>query len=782
MHYAAPERARFHLLLVFSDEENVAYNSPGTVALPLRHLMRISPVRFSLAFWLLTLLVFAQQNFTVPKPPDTPKHPVTDEYHGVRVTDDYRWLENWDDPAVKQWSAAENARTREYLDHLPERAAIRSRVAQLISAGSATYYDLQFRAGLLFAMRYQPPQQQPVLVVMRSPDDPVGAKIVVDPNAASAKGSLAIDFYVPSFGGKYVAVAMSENGSEDASGHVFEVSTGKELPDRVPRVNFATAGGSIAWKADNSGFYYTRYPQGNERPPEDANFYQQIYFHKLGTDPQQDTYSIGKEFPRIAESQLRASDDGRWLLASVANGDGGQFAHYLMDSAGHWTQLTHFEDGIVSVKFGPGERATGEVALYMLSRKDAPRGQILRLPLVQNDHAHSDVLKPDLAQAKVIVPQTTGGPDESDRASIESFQPAWGRLYVVDIMGGPSRVRVFNNEGKPLPAPPLPPISNVDQVVSIGGGDVLFYTSTYIDPPAWYRFDAATGKAVRTALFETSPAKFDDAEVVREFATSKDGTRVPLNIIRLKGTKLDGTNPVLLTAYGGYGLSLKPFFAGYRVRMWLDQGGVFAEANIRGGGEYGEEWHKAGNLTHKQNVFDDFLACAQYLVDQKYTSPAHLAILGGSNGGLLMGAAFTQRPDLFRAVVSYVGIYDMLRVELDPNGQFNTTEFGTVKDPDQFKALYAYSPYHHVEDSTAYPAILMPTGENDHRVDPMESRKMIARLQAANSSPCPILLRTSSAAGHGLIGAALDEQIEQDTDVFTFLFDQLGVKYTQSAK
>jgi prolyl oligopeptidase len=728
-------------------------------------------VRLLFALFLLASFALAQAP-SIPKPPETPKHPVRDEYHGVQVTDDYRWLENWSDPAVKQWSAAENARTREYLDHLPARAAIRERLKQLITGRSASYYALQFRAGMLFAMRYQPPQQQPVIVVMGSADDPASAKVVFDPNAASAKGSLAVDFFVPSFGGKYVAAALSENGSEDASAHIFEVATGKELSDVVPRVNFATAAGSIAWKADNSGFFYTRYPQGNERPPEDANFYQQVYFHKLGNDPKQDTYVIGKEFPRIAEIQLRTSDDGRWLLAAVANGDGGQFAHYLMDAAGKWTQLTHFEDGIVSAKFDTGERGVSS-SLYLLSRKDAPRGQILRLPLT----------KLDLAEAKVIVPQTSGaGSDESARASIEDFVPTWGHLYVSDIMGGPSRVRVFDNDGKSLPAPPLPPISGVLQVVSIGGGNVLFLASTYLSPPAWYHFDPTSGKAARTALFETSPVKFDDAEVVRAFATSKDGTQVPLNILRRKGTRLDGTNPVLLTGYGGYGISSQPFFAGYRGRIWLDQGGILVETNLRGGAEYGEEWHHAGNLTRKQNVFDDFLACAQYLIDQKYTSPEHLAILGGSNGGLLMGAAFTERPDLFRAVVSYVGIYDMLRVELDPNGVFNTTEYGSVKDPDQFQALYAYSPYHHVKDGTAYPAILMPTGENDHRVNPMQSRKMTARLQAATSSDRPILLRTSSAAGHGLIGASLDEGIEQDTDVFSFLFDQLGIDYRPGGK
>jgi prolyl oligopeptidase len=722
------------------------------------------PLRFLAPICLMSVVALAQGP-VVPQPPATPKRPVTDEYGAIKVTDDYRWLENWGNPEVKQWSAAQNARTREYLDHLALRPAIKERLAQLISAGSARYFNLQFRGGTLFAMKFQPPRQQPMLVAMHSADDPGSEKVVFDPNAASSKGSVAVDFYVPSLDGKYVAAALSQNGSEDASGHVFEVATGKELTDAVARVNFATAGGSIDWKADGSGFYYARYPQGNERSPEDANFFQQVYFHKLGADAKEDSYVIGKDFPRIAEIQLHTSDDGRWLVAAVANGDGGQFAHYLMDAAGHWTQLTHFEDGIVAAKVGPDD------SVYLLSRKDAPRGQILRLPLSQLE----------FSKAKVFVAQSSGtGADEGGRTSIEDFEPAPGRLYVIDIIGGPSRIRVFDERGRSLPGPSLPPISAVDQVVPVGRGDVLFYTSTYLEPSAWYRVDAATGKSTRTALFETSPIKFNDAEVVRSFAISKDGTRVPLNIIRRKGARLDGTNPVLLNGYGGYGISLKPSFVGSQTRLWLDQGGVSATANLRGGGEYGEEWHKQGNLTRKQNVFDDFVASAQYLVDQKYTSPAHFAIIGGSNGGLLMGAAFTQRPDLFRAVVSFVGIYDMLRVELDPNGAFNVTEFGTVKDPEQFKALYAYSPYHHVKEGTAYPAILFLTGDNDHRVNPMESRKMTALLQAANSSDHPILLRTTSSAGHG-VGTALDERIEQGADFFSFLFDQLGIKYTPPA-
>jgi prolyl oligopeptidase len=297
---------------------------------------------------------------------------------------------------------------------------------------------------------------------------------------------------------------------------------------------------------------------------------------------------------------------------------------------------------------------------------------------------------------------------------------------------------------------------------------------SYTEPAAWFRIPAGKTEPVKTALVNNSPVSFADIEVTREFATSKDGTKVPLNIVRRKGTPKDGNNPTLLYAYGGYGLSQQPNFDFTR-RVWFDRGGVYVVANIRGGGEFGEEWHKAGNLTKKQNVFDDFAASAEYLTKEKWTRPEKLSILGGSNGGLLMGAMITQHPDLFRAVISAVGIYDMLRVELAPNGAFNVTEFGTVKDPDQFKALYAYSPYHHVTDGTKYPSILMMTGANDGRVAPYHSRKMIARLDAANKSTAPILLRTTTSAGHG-IGTALSERIKQLSDQYAFLFAQLEMK------
>jgi prolyl oligopeptidase len=304
---------------------------------------------------------------------------------------------------------------------------------------------------------------------------------------------------------------------------------------------------------------------------------------------------------------------------------------------------------------------------------------------------------------------------------------------------------------------------------------VLYSVETYTEPTSFYRYNLKTGESSRTNLCVTPTGDLKDIEVVRELAVSKDGTRIPMSIMRSKGTVLDGRNPVLMYGYGGYNISLTPS-AQYWLPMWIEQGGVYVEVTLRGGGEYGEEWHRAGNLTRKQNVFDDFAASARWLIEHNYTNPSQLAIMGASNGGLLMGAELTQHPELFRAVVSRVGIYDMLRSELSPNGAFNVTEFGTVTDPSQFKALYSYSPYHNVKDGTKYPAVLMATGDRDGRVDPMQSRKMVARLQAASNSGLPVLLRTTAHAGHGM-GTSREEFLSEQTDIFVFLMDQLGMTF-----
>jgi prolyl oligopeptidase len=407
--------------------------------------------------------------------------------------------------------------------------------------------------------------------------------------------------------------------------------------------------------------------------------------------------------------------------------------------------------------------------VYAVSRKNSSNGKIVKLS--------APFTNGGLASAPVIVPESkvailSGGAEQK----VADLGLSRDRLFVRDIVGGPNQIRVFDLSGKPQGKLPLPAIAANSEIEPLANGEVLFDVSTYLRPRYYAEWNPKTGKARETALKVTSPVSFADAQVTRVFATSKDGTRVPVNLITKKVTKLNGGNPTLLYGYGGYGISQTPTFLGAFRRVWLDGGGIYAIANTRGGAEYGERWHREGMLTKKQNVFDDFYAAGEYLVEHKYTSHAKLSLMGGSNGGLLMGAMITQHPQLARAVISAVGIYDMIRVELDPNGSFNVTEFGTVKDPEQFKALYAYSPYHHVAKDTAYPAVLMLTGATDGRVNPLHSRKFAAALQAATSSNNPILLRTNKTSGHG-IGSSLDERIAEQADELSFLYDQLGMSY-----
>jgi len=686
--------------------------------------------------------------------PETPKIPVVSEYHGIKVTDNYRWLEDSANPAVKEWSDAQNRRTRACLDALPNLPEVRARIDHLIRSSSVAYAVQVQRGGRLFALKVDPKLQQPVLVTLASADDLKTEQTIVDPNALDAHGSIAIDWFVVSLDGRTVGVSLSRGGSEAGDLHLYDVATAKEIGEVISHVQNGTAGGSIAFTPDNTGFWYTRYPRGQEHTPEDAGFYQQVWFHRIGTRTEADVYELGKELPKIAEIALGAKEDGKWILAEVKNGDGGEVAYYLRPTAAGagWIQISTFADKIVNAAFGVDN------AVYLMSRAGAPRGKILRLPL---DGA------PVLAAATAIVPESDG--------AIQEFVPTRSRLYIDDLLGGPSRVRVVGLDGKPQGDLPILPVSSVRGIVRLDGDDVLFDNTSYLRPPAWFHFTAQTGTARETALVMTSVADYSDAEVIRDFARSKDGTKVPLNIIQRKGTKLDGTNPTILWAYGGYGVSEMPGFSTSR-RLWLDQGGIYVVANIRGGGEFGDQWHLDGNLLKKQNDYDDFYACASWLVEHRYTSPERLAIMGGSNGGLLMGVALTQHPELYRAVVSMVGVYDMLRVEDTSNGAFNVTEYGTVKDPDQFKALYAYSPYHHVVDGVRYPSILLTTGANDPRVDPWHSRKFCARLQAANASANPILLRTTDKAGHG-IGSSLDEIIAERADIYAFLLHELGVDF-----
>ena len=603
-----------------------------------------------------------------------------------------------------------------------------------------------------------------MLVAFADPASARTERVVLDPNALDPSGKTAIDFFEPTRDGKRVAVSLSLGGSESGDVHIYEIATGAALPDVVARVNGGTAGGSVAWNADGNGFWYTRYPHDGERPPADLDFYQQIYFHRLGSPTSEDRYVLGKGFPRIAEIALRTSPDGRTVVARVANGDGGEFAFYAIDASAadrgetgqRAQQLFRFEDKVLDERFGPGG------ALYFLSRKGAPRGQIVRL---------RRPYQPD--QLEVVVGEGDG--------VIDDLAVTASQLYLSELLGGPSRLRsVRITGGKPSPpeviAAPFK-VASVGPLEPIGSDDVLYAAESYTATPGWYRYAPGTRRSAPTAMVQAMEFAMDDVEVVRETCASADGTAVPLTVLHRRGIALDGSHPALLYGYGGYSISLQPTL--HRLtRFWIDQGGVYAEANLRGGNEFGEAWHDAGRLARKQNVFDDFYACARALVDKGYTRPEHLAINGRSNGGLLMGAVLTQHPEMYRAVVSGVGIYDMLRVELSPNGAFNIPEYGTVKDPALFRALHAYSPYHRVTDGVAYPAVLLTTGANDPRVDPYHSRKMTARLQAATSSDRPILLRASADVGHG-IGSPLGAVIDEAADSYAFLMHELGMRYVE---
>jgi len=708
---------------------------------------------------LTTCLLIVLSGCTSFGPPHTAQIPVVNTYHGVQVSDPYQWLEDWDDQQVQSWSSQQNTYARSVLDKLPYAKELRERITEIMTAESVSYYSLCRRKGTLFAMKRQPPREQPLLIAMPSAQQPELERVIVDPTKIDPSGATSIDWYVPSPDGSLIAVSLSVGGSESGDVHIYETASGKEIGEVIPRVNGGTTGGDVAWTPDGSGFCYTRCPREGERPPEDMDFYQQVWFHKIGTPSDHDHYEIGKDFPRIAEISLETDINSGRVLATVQYGDSGRFAYYVRMPQGQWKQIIDYDDQIVQATFGAND------TLFIISRANAPRGKILRLSLADGS----------LENAQVIVPQDKDT-IVSDFYSHPPIVATESRLYVTYQLGGPSEIRVFDHKGQRQPGPNILPISSVGQIVALQNDDILYYYCSYLEPGAWHLFCPDKGTTTKTALVTQSPVDFSDCQVVREYATSKDDTSVPVNIIARKGVKLDGSNPVLLTGYGGFGISEKPEFNALR-RVWIDQRGVCAQANLRGGGEFGEQWHKDGMLTKKQNVFDDFAAAMRYLVDAGYTTPDKLAIMGGSNGGLLMGAMITQHPELCRAVVSFVGIYDMLRVELTPNGQFNIPEFGTVKEPELFRALYAYSPYHNVKEGTPYPSVLFLTGANDPRVDPMHSRKMTARLQAATSSGQPILLRTSSDTGHGL-STPLSEQIEQNIHWHAFLLHELGLKYS----
>jgi prolyl oligopeptidase len=671
--------------------------------------------------------------------------PVTETFHGVEVSEDYRWLEDPSSEETIAWTMSQRHRTRAYFDRIPWRAALRARVQLLVGAEKTAYKRLSCGGGVFFALKEQTPHQQPFLVVLTDLDDPRTERPVVDPGVIDPSGETTIDFFVPSPDGTKVAVSLSEHGTEDGALYVYDVQSGQVVGEPIPHVNLM--GGSVAWRHDGSGFWYTRCA-------DPAGFRQQVWFRDLRGGP--DGVDLAGPFAdeQIAENFLSASPDGSWVMDRVQKGDGGEWQVLVRSQAagGSWWQVADILDKCVHA-------VLGTEALYLLSRRDAPRGKLLRLPLAG---------AATVADAEEIVPEVD--------TVIEDLAVTGDTIWVVDMDGGPQHVRAVDAAGAPLSTVELPSMSSVSsyaaRLSTLGQDRVAWSCESFTQPATWWI--AGRGEAPRrTGLRMTTSVDLSGYEVTREFATSRDGTRIPLNVIATPGTPRDATAPALLTAYGGYAISLVPRFDP-DLLLWLEQGGVYVVANIRGGGEYGEQWHHAGRLAAKQNCFDDFIACADYLHSSGITSRDRLAIVGGSNGGLLMGAVLTQRPDIARAVVAAVPVMDSLRAETTPNGTFNTPEYGTVDDPELFAVLRAYSPYHNVVNETAYPAVLLTAGQNDSRVDAWHAKKMTARLQEATSSDRPVLLRLES-TGH--LGGSLDQSIDDTTDRYAFVFDQLGLGY-----
>jgi prolyl oligopeptidase len=684
----------------------------------------------------------------VTPPVPTRTEPVVEKIHGVEVSDPYRWLENGDAPEVGAWTEKQNAVMRKALDAVPGRKWIEDRLWTLHEIGSlgVPVAKGKGKTTRYFYTRRTGKQNQPVLYVR---DGLEGKdRVLVDVNALKADGTLSLDWWAPSEDGTLLAYGVSANGDENSTLKVRDVKTGADLPDEITRARHC----SLAWQPDHKGFYYTRYPAKGTVPEGEDEYHRAVFHHRLGDDPDKDPRLFGdgrdlKDWPNLG-----LSPDGRWLAIEVSQG-WAKSELFLIDTRkkGPAIPLVTGREALYNLSDVLDDR------IYVVSNEGAPRYRLFAVTPSQPAREHW----------KEILPE---GPQ-----TLEAVTAVGGKIAALYLQDASSRVRLFSSAGKALRELELPGLGTAVGLSGRHDHPELFYGFTsYLTPTVVFRQDVATAKGGVWQKLEApiDPARF---EVEQVHYPSRDGTSVPMFLIHRRNLIRDGNNPTLLYGYGGFNINLTPGFAA-AVAPFIEAGGVYAVANLRGGGEYGETWHQAGMLGNKQNVFDDFIAAAEYLVKEKITSPQRLAVSGRSNGGLLIGATITQRPDLFRAAVCGVPLLDMVRYHKFRIAKLWIPEYGSSDDEAQFKWLYAYSPYHHVRNDTDYPATLIFTAASDTRVDPMHARKMTARLQAATSGKKgPILLRLESQAGHGA-GKPLGKIIAQYTDELSFLFSQLGVK------
>jgi prolyl oligopeptidase len=713
------------------------------------HLLRIS---FLLAVFALNPIKGNSQEMKYPK---SMKGDVVDEFWGSKIADPYRWLEGdaTRNEDVKNWVSEQNELTFGYLKDLPFRKEIESRLTTLWNYEK---YGAPFQeSGRYYYFKNDGLQNQSVLYQMDSLDGE--AEVLLDPNSWSSEGTKALGGMAFSDDGKYLAYGLADAGSDWRTWYVMDIATGKVLEDKIEWVKF----GGATWSADNKGFFYNRYDEPKEGEEfTSLNLNQKVFYHKLG-DSQSDDVLIhaDPENPEWGFSP-EVSEDGHYLVITVWKGTDDRYQVMYKDLNKPDSKLvkliSNFENDFTFVG------NDGDV-MYFKSDFKAPKKCVIAI----------DPNKPEKSDWKVIIP-------ESENA-LESVGMVGGMIVADYLKDAVTQVKLFDMQGALVREVDFPGIGTASGFGGKQDHTETFYSfSSFNQPPTIYRYDLATGesKLFRKAQVDFNP---DDFEVNQVFYTSKDGTRVPMFIAHKKGLELDGTNPTLLYGYGGFNISLTPGFSISRLQ-WMEMGGIFAMPNLRGGGEYGKDWHKAGTKTQKQNVFDDFIAAAEYLIENKYTSSKNLGIQGGSNGGLLVGACMTQRPDLYNACLPAVGVMDMLRFHEFTAGRFWTDDYGCAEESaSEFEALFAYSPYHNIKDGTAYPPTMVTTADHDDRVVPGHSFKFAARLQEAQAGSNPTLIRIETDAGHGA-GKPTAKIIEEAADQWAFLAKHLNLKPQLPAK
>jgi prolyl oligopeptidase len=682
-----------------------------------------------------------------PAYPPTERGDTVDQIHGVTVADPYRWLEDATRPDVQQWMEAQHQAARAQLDRLPRRREIAARIAAL------SYFDAPDapvqRKGRLFWQRKHRDKEKRVLYWKQG--ERGSEAILLDPNTWSADGSTSLGEWVPSPDGKRLAFQRKLNNSDEAVLHVIDVASGKELPDVIPGAKY----GNVKWTPDSEGFYYTWIPPISDQVPvADRPGFAELRFHRLGGDPARDAIA----FPATRNPQTfvdgDVTDDGRWLVASVRHGWNSTDL-YLKDRnrKGDWQTVVKGVNALFQVKTG-GDR------LYVFTNESAPRFRVMAI----------DPRRPARKDWKEVIP-------EGD-ATIEDMEIVGGHILLSLLRDAASAVEVHRRDGALVHRLPVPPLGRVSDVHGTFGEDAAYFQYTsFTERGLVFKASMKSGALDEWARVAVP---FDAATIEAEQIRyrSKDGTEVSMFLVHRKGAARDGRNPTILFGYGGFSQPMLPTpVAGswqWPWAAWFEMGGMLAIPNLRGGNELGEAWHEAGMLLNKQNVFDDYIAAARTLIDQKWTSPERLAAMGRSNGGLLVGAALTQAPELFKAVVCGVPLIDMVRYHLFGSGKTWIPEYGSADDAKQFAVLHGYSPYHRIKDGVAYPAILILSADSDDRVDPMHARKLTAAIQHASSSGAPVLLRIEQHAGHG--GADLVRQtVESGTDTFAFLAHELGM-------